>query len=80
MSEDFFDAERFPYITFAATSFKKLDEVNYKLTGDLTIKDITQPITLESEFSGLLRDPFGKIKAGFTMSTKISRKDWGLYT
>ncbi|MXN90496.1 hypothetical protein GR160_04585 [Flavobacterium sp. Sd200] len=78
MSPDFFDAEQFPKVTFEATSFIKLDEVNYKLTGNLTIKGITQEVTFDTEFSGLLKDPWGKIKTGFIITGKINRKDWGL--
>ncbi|KOS04833.1 hypothetical protein AM493_01320 [Flavobacterium akiainvivens] len=78
LSQDFFDAERFPKVTFLATQFERLDEVNYKITGDLTIKGQTKTITLDTEFSGLLKDPYGNIKAAFMMNAKINRKDWGL--
>lgn len=74
---DFFDAVRFPKVTFSATSFRQVDEVNYKLTGN-TLKGHTHPVTLDTEFSGLLRDAFGTIKAAFMMTAKINRKDWGL--
>ena len=78
LSSDFFNAEQFPSVTFIATAFTQLDDVNYKLTGDLTIKDLTRSIVLDTEFSGLLRDPFGNIKAAFKMTAKIHRNDWGL--
>lgn len=78
LSPDFFDAGQFPKVTFEATSFIKLDEVNYKLTGNLTLKGITRSVTFDTEFSGLLKDPWGKIKTGFVITGKINRKDWGL--
>jgi polyisoprenoid-binding protein YceI len=52
--------------------------VNYKLTGDLDILDVKKTVILDTEFSGLLRDPWGKIKAAFNISGKINKKDWGL--
>jgi polyisoprenoid-binding protein YceI len=78
LGPDFFDAGQFPLVTFEATSFKRQDEVNYKLTGDLTLRGITKQVTFDTEFSGLLKDPWGVIKAGFIISGKINRKEWGL--
>lgn len=72
-SADFFDAEQFPKITFESTSFDKT-----KLKGNLTLHGITKPVTLETEFGGLMQDPWGNTKAGFSISGKINRKDWGL--
>jgi len=77
VSGDFFNAEEFPSITFQSTSFKK-DGGNYKLAGDLTIKGVTKPVTLEVEFGGTAQDPWGNTKAGFTLSGKINRNDFGL--
>ncbi len=74
---DFFDAEKFPTLSFASASFTKKDDV-YALTGDLTIKDVTKPVTLAVEFGGVAKDPWGNTKAGFTLSGKINRKDFGL--
>jgi len=79
LSPDFFDAEQFPKVTFEATSFDKIDEGNYKLTGNLTMHGVTKSVTLDTEFSGLMRDPWGVIKAGFIITGKISRKDWNLH-
>jgi polyisoprenoid-binding protein YceI len=77
-SPDFFDTENFKEITFAGTSFKKLSGDDYKLTGNLTIKGITKEVTLDVEFGGIGKDPWGNEKAGFSLSGKINRKDWGL--
>jgi len=72
-SGDFFDAEKFPTITFKSTSLSA-----DKLVGDLTIKDVTKSVTLDVEFGGVNKDPWGNIKAGFTVTGKINRKDFGL--
>ena len=77
-SPDFFDAAQYPEITFKATSVEKIDSENYKLHGDLTIKDVTKNITLNAEHGGIGKDPYGNIKAGFTVTGKINRKDFGL--
>lgn len=74
---DFFDAEKFPAITFESTSLVK-DGDDYKLTGNLTIKDVTKPVTMDVEFGGTAVDPWGNTKAGFTMSGKFKRGDFGL--
>lgn len=75
---EFFDVEKFPEIKFKATSYEKISGDDYKLQGDLTIKDVTKNITLNAEFGGIQKDPYGNIKAGFTVSGKINRKDFGL--
>ncbi len=76
-SGDFFDAENHPKLTFKATSFVKKGE-DYELTGDLSIKGITKEVKLDTEFSGLMKDPWGNTKVGLNISGKINRKDWGL--
>ena len=78
LSPDFFDAEQFPKITFEATSFKKIDEGDFTLTGNLSLHGVTKAITLETEFSGLMQDPWGNTKAGLSLTGKINRKDWNL--
>lgn len=75
---DFFEAEKYPALSFTATSYAKKSGDEYTLTGDLTIKDITKPVTLTVEFGGVAKDPWGNTKAGFTLSGKINRKDFGL--
>ena len=77
-SADFFDVENYKELTFEGTSFTKLDDDNYQLKGNLTIKGFTKEITLDVEFGGIAKDPWGNEKAGFSISGKINRKDWGL--
>ncbi len=78
LSADFFDAAQFPTLTFKAASLSKLDEGDFELKGDLTIHGITSPVKLIAEFGGLIKDPWGNIKAGFSITGKINRKDFGL--
>ncbi|MEP7320439.1 MAG: YceI family protein [Saprospiraceae bacterium] len=77
-SSDFFDVENYPELNFTGKSFNKINEENYVLTGMLTIKDISKEVTLDVEFGGINKDPWGNEKAGFTLHGKINRKDWGL--
>jgi len=76
-SADFFDSEKFPQMSFTSTGYSKKGD-DYVLTGDLTIKDVTKPVTLNVEFGGVAKDPWGNTKAGFTLAGKINRKDLGL--
>ncbi|MEB0262472.1 MULTISPECIES: YceI family protein [unclassified Mucilaginibacter] len=76
-SADFFDAASFPKISFKSTSFTK-DGDDYKLAGDLTIKDVTKPVTFAVEHGGVAGDFYGNTKAGFEVTGKINRKDFGL--
>ncbi len=78
LSHDFFDAAQFPKIAFESISLNKINDGNYELIGNLNLHGVTKPITLASEFSGLMNDPWGKTKAGFALTGKINRKDWGL--
>jgi polyisoprenoid-binding protein YceI len=75
-SEDFFAAERFPSITFNGVLEKAEDD--YKLVGELSIRGTVKPVTLDVEFGGIVKDPWGNIKAGFEVNGKINRKDFGL--
>ncbi len=77
-SADFFDAGNFKEITFKGGSYKKSDEDTYELFGELTIKGISKKVKLDVEFGGVMKDPWGNEKAGYTINGKISRKDWGL--
>lgn len=77
-SADFFDAEKFPKLTFESTSFEKVSEGSYKLVGHLTIKDVTKEVTLNAEHGGTVVDPYGQTKAGFEISGEINRKEYGL--
>ncbi len=77
-SADFFDVENFPLISFSSTKFEKVDDDEYKLTGLLTIKDISKEVELDVEFGGVNKDPWGNTKAGFSLNGKLNRKNWGL--
>lgn len=77
-SDDFFSAEKFPKLTFVSTSFVKVNDEDYKLTGDLTIKGVTKEVTLDVTYGGTTNDPWGQTKAGFEINGKINRKDFGL--
>jgi len=74
----FFAAEKFPALTFNSSSLKKISDEEYKLIGDLTIRDVTKQIELDVEFGGTATDPWGQVKSGFEISGKINRKDFGL--
>lgn len=77
-SDDFFNAEKFPKMTFTSTSFKKVKGNMYALEGNLTIRDITKKVTFAVAYGGTIKDPWGNIKAGFKASGKIKRKEFGL--
>lgn len=77
-SADFFDAETFPRMTFRSTSAEQVGGDEYRITGDLTIKDVTKPLTIDLEFNGKATDPYGNERVGFEGSATISRSDWGL--
>jgi len=77
-SADFFEVEKFPKLTFTSTKIEKVDDENLKVTGDLTIRDVTKTVVLEVERSGEVKDPWGGTRTGFSAKTQISRKDYGL--
>lgn len=77
-SGDFFDAEKYPQIKFEATKMNKVSDDEFSVDGNLTIRDVTKPVKLKAEFGGIAKDPYGNIKAGFTVEGKINRKDFGL--
>jgi len=77
-SDDFFSADKFPKLTFVSTGIEKLSDEDYKLTGDLTMRDVTKPVTLDVTYGGTTTDPWGQTKVGFEISGKINRKEWGL--
>lgn len=77
-SDDFFAANKYPKITFASTEMKKLTDEDYQLSGIITIKDVSQPIVFDVEYGGTQTDPYGNIKSGFSLSGKLSRKQFGL--
>ncbi|MFD9035957.1 YceI family protein [Streptomyces sp. NPDC059567] len=77
-SGDFFDAEQFPLMTFRSTEAAQLGGDKYRVTGDLTIKDVTKPLSIDLEFNGTATDPYGNERVGFEGSAEILRSDWGL--
>lgn len=77
-SPDFLDVEKFPYLTFKSTRVEQIDDNTAKMYGDLTIRDVTRPIVMNVEYHGLAKSPWGSTSAGFSATTRISRKEWGL--
>lgn len=75
---DFFDAEKYPTMTFKANRAEQVDNDEYKVHGDLTIRDVTKPVVFEVEYEGEVKDAFGKQRASYTAKTEISRGDYGL--
>ena len=77
-SDDFFNAEKYPQIKFLSTGFEKTGDKTYKITGDLTIRDVTRPVVLDAVYGGTIDDPWGNIKAGFKATGTINRQDFGV--
>ncbi|MDH6439800.1 UNVERIFIED_CONTAM: polyisoprenoid-binding protein YceI [Streptomyces canus] len=77
-SADFFKIEEFPTMTFRSTKAEALGDEDYRITGDLTILGTTKPVTIDLEFNGAAKDPFGNERVGFEGKAEIKRSDWGL--
>lgn len=77
-SADFLEVEKFPTMTFTSTSVRQRSQEEYDVEGNLTIKDVTRPLTLKATFLGLQKDPWGGTRLGFEATTEFSRKDFGL--
>ncbi|HET9733448.1 MAG TPA: YceI family protein [Acidimicrobiales bacterium] len=77
-SNDFFDMETYPEITFASTGVEQTGDNEYRVTGDLTIKGVTRPVTVDFEYTGSAVDPYGNQRVGFEGTTTVNRKDWGV--
>jgi polyisoprenoid-binding protein YceI len=77
-SADFFDAEKYPEMTFVSKSFTKSGKATYKISGDLTMHGITKPVVLDTKFNGQVKDPWGNMIAGFKATTIVNRKDFGI--
>jgi len=75
---DFFDMDTYPEIRFVSTGVEKVDDSNYRVTGDLTIKGVTKPVTVDFELTGAAVDPFGNYRIGLEGGTTINRKDWNV--
>lgn len=77
-SADFFDAEKFPKMIFKSKRIERAGDAEYKVVGDLTIRDVTREITLDVEQTGSGKDPWGNQRLGFSAKAAIQRSDWGL--
>lgn len=75
---DFFDAEHHPQLVFESDRLEKTGENEYKLHGQLTMRGVTKPITLNVEHGGIVQDPWGLTRTGFNVTGKLNRKDWGV--
>jgi polyisoprenoid-binding protein YceI len=77
-SADFLDAETFPTLTFRSTKVEDLGEGKLRVSGELTIRGVTRPVVLDTEYAGRVKDPWGNDRAGFAARTAIDRTDFGL--
>ena len=77
-SDEFFNAEKYPKMTFKGKGMKKISGNKYQLKGDMTIRDVTKPITLDVTYSGTAKDPWGNTKAGFKIKGIVNRFDYNL--
>lgn len=77
-SNDFFAMDEHPEITYESTAIRPIDDTNFEVTGDLTIRGVTKEITVEVEHTGAAIDPWGNLRIGFEGSTQVNRKDWGV--
>ena len=75
---DFFELEKYPEVLFTAQGLKKKSDDEYEIEGDLTIRGVTKKVKLSVEAGGIVKDPWGQTKAGFSVKGKINRKDFGL--
>ncbi len=78
LGEDFFNVATFPEMVFRSTEVAQTGDTDFSVTGDLTIRDVTRPVTIDLEFTGSAKDPFGNLRAGFEGRAQVNRKDWGL--
>ena len=77
-SNDFLAMDEYPDISFVSTSAERVDETKFRLEGDLTVRGVTKPVTIDFEYLGAVTDPWGKQRIGFEGSTTINRKEWGV--
>lgn len=78
LGPDFFDVESYPELSFASTRIDQVDDATFRVQGDLTIRGITKPVTIDVEHTGVALDPFGNLRVGFEGKADVNRKDWGL--
>jgi polyisoprenoid-binding protein YceI len=77
-SGDFFDTDNHPKLTFEGQGLSKVDDENYTMLGNLTMRGVTKPVKLKVEYGGIVTDPWGNTRTGFSISTKVNRKDYGV--
>jgi polyisoprenoid-binding protein YceI len=77
-TNDFFAMDEYPEILFESTSVEPVDDTTFRVTGDLTIRGVTRPLTFDLEYNGSAIDPFGNHRVGFEGSVQVNRKDWGI--
>ena len=77
-NSDFFEVEKYPELKFKSTKVEEVDKDTFVLHGELTMKGVTKPVKLNVEFNGATKDPWGGKRAGFVLSGKINRTDWGV--
>ena len=77
-TSDFFDVEKYPELKFKSTKVEKIDSDTFTLFGELTLKGVTKPVKLNVEFNGVTKDPWGGERAGFVVTGKINRSEWGV--
>jgi polyisoprenoid-binding protein YceI len=77
-TDDFFNAEKFPQIKFKSTSFEKVEENKYKITGDLTIRDVTKKVTFDATYNGTIKAPWGATISSWKATSSVNRFDYGL--
>ncbi len=77
-TSDFFEVATYPELTFKSTKVQKTGDDTFALYGELTLKGVTKPVTLTAEYGGLAKDPWGGERAGFVITGKINRTDWGV--
>jgi polyisoprenoid-binding protein YceI len=77
-SNDFFAMDEYPQLRFVSTGIEQASDTDYRVTGDLTLRGVTKPVTIDLEYTGTAIDPWGNTRVGFEGTTKVNRKDWGL--
>jgi polyisoprenoid-binding protein YceI len=77
-SNDFFAMDTYPQLRFVSTTIEQLSDSDYRVTGELTLRGVTHPVTIDLEYAGAAIDPWGNLRVGFEGSTVVNRKDWGV--
>jgi polyisoprenoid-binding protein YceI len=77
-SNDFFAMDTYPQLRFVSTAIEQINDTDHRVTGDLTLRGVTKPVTIDLEFTGAAVDPWGNTRIGFEGSTQVNRKDWGV--